>query len=133
MMQAPIFLEVEEVLAIHQDQIARYGGSVGVRDMGLVESAVSTPAASYFGEFVHNDLAEMAAAYLFYLVKNHAVIDGNKRVGAAAADVFLDMNGFELVNDEPAFSDLVLAVATGTADKQAVADFIRARMRPLQD
>jgi death on curing protein len=107
-MQNPIFLTVEEVLAIHQDQIARYGGSMGVRDMGLVESAVSTPAASYFGEFVHKD-------------------------GAAAADVFLDMNGMELVNEEPAFSDLVLAVATGTADKQAVTAFIRAHMRPLQD
>ena len=132
-MQNPIFLSVEEVLAIHQDQIARYGGSMGVRDMGLMESAVSTPAASYFGEFVHKDLAEMAAAYLFYLVKNHAFIDGNKRVGAAAADVFLDLNGFELVNEEPAFSDLVLAVATGTADKHAVTEFIRAHMRPLQE
>jgi death-on-curing protein len=133
MMQSPIFLAVEEVLAIHQDQIARHGGSMGVRDMGLVESAVSTPAAAYFGEFVHKDLPEMAAAYLFYLVKNHAFIDGNKRVGAAAADVFLDMNGFELVNEEPAFSDLVLAVASGTADKQAVTAFVRAHMRPLHE
>ncbi len=117
----------------NQDLITRYGGSPGVREMALVESAVSTPAASYFGELVHKDLAEMSAAYLFYLVKNHAFIDGNKRVGAAAADVFLDMNGFELRNEEPAFSELVLAVARGKADKQTVTEFIRAHMQLLQE
>jgi death-on-curing protein len=132
-MPSPVFLTVEEVLAIHEDQIARYGGSTGVRDIGLVESAVSTPTASYFGELVHKDLAEIAAAYLFYLVKNHAFIDGNKRVGAAAADVFLDMNGFELRNEEPAFSDLVLAVARGEADKLAVTEFIRTHIQPLEE
>jgi death on curing protein len=130
-MGAPIFLTVDEVIEIHQDQIARFGGSAGIRDMGLLESAVHAPAASFGGQHVHADLFEMAAADLFHLVKNHAFVDGNKRVGAAAADIFLQLNGWDLENDEPAFSDLVLAVATGAADKKAVADFLRARSRGL--
>jgi death on curing protein len=131
MMKTPIFLTVEEVLEIHQDQIARYGGSPGVRDMGLLESAVKAPAATYGGEYLNNDLFEMAAAYLLYLVKNHAFIDGNKRVATVAADIFLNMNGLELQPDEPAFSDLVLAIATDTADKHAAAEFFRSRSRPV--
>jgi death-on-curing protein len=131
MMDAPIFLSIEEVVEIHQDQVARYGGSPGIRDRALLESAVHAPAASFGGQYVHGDLFAMAAAYLFHLVKNHAFADGNKRVGAAAADVFLQLNGWDLANDEPAFSDLVLAVATGTADKGVVADYLRTRSSSL--
>jgi death-on-curing protein len=130
-MSAPIFLTVDEVIEIHQDQIARFGGSPGIRDRGLLESAVEAPAASFGGQYFHADVFEMAAAYLFHLVKNHAFVDGNKRVGAAAADVFLQLNGWDLANDEPAFSELVLATATDVADKVAVAAFLRARSTPL--
>ena len=130
-MTAPIFLTVDEVIDIHQDQITRFGGSPGIRDLGLLESAVAAPAASFGGQSAHADEFEMAAAYLYHLVKNHAFVDGNKRVGAAAADVFLQMNGWDLENDEPAFSDLVLAVATDQADKATVAEFFRVRSRRL--
>lgn len=114
-----VFLTVEEVFEIHQDQIARYGGATGVRDVGLLGSAVQAPAASFGGQYLHDGLFEMAAAYLFHLVKNHAFVDGNKRVGTAAALTFLLLNGVGVREDEPALSDLVLAVAkdkAGTAD-----------------
>jgi death-on-curing protein len=125
-MQTPVFLTVEEVLQIHEDQIANYGGSPGLRDLGLLESAVDAPGAAFGGGFFYNDPFEMAAALLFALVKNHAFVDGNKRVGAAAALVFLSLNGIGIREDEPALSDLVLAVASGGAERNSVARYLRA-------
>lgn len=123
------FLTLGEVVAIHQDQIRRYGGSAGVRDWGLLKSAVAMPAAMFGGQFLHGDLTEMAAAYLFHLVSNHPFIDGNKRVGAAAADVFLALNGWELTAKEDAYADLVISVAAGKTGKSEVAEFIRANAK----
>jgi len=127
-MEPVLLLTVEEVLAIHDDQIERYGGSAGVRDTNLLESAVNAVAASFGGERLHTGLVEMAGAYLYYLVKDHPFVDGNKRVGAGAASVFLKMNGIELNATEPEFGDLVLAVAQGKADQAVVGEFIRAHI-----
>lgn len=124
----PLFLTLDEVVAIHRDQIERYGGSLGVRDWGLLKSAVAMPAATFGGHFLHGDLCEMAAAYLFHLVQNHPFIDGNKRVGAAASDVFLTLNDLQLVADEDEFADFVLSVARGETSKSAAAEFFRARV-----
>lgn len=77
----PVFLSLDEVLEIHEQQIERYGGSAGLRDAALLESAVATPQATFGGEFLHGSIPAMAAAYLFHLCQNHALIDGNKRVG----------------------------------------------------
>jgi death-on-curing protein len=121
----PHFLSLAEVLEIHQDQIARYGGDPGIRDMGLLKSALGMPLATFGGEFLHTDIFEMAAAYLFHLVKNHPFIDGNKRVGAVAAIVFLALNGYEFDAPEEDFADMVLAVARGELDKAEVAVAIR--------
>ena len=121
----PHFLTLAEVLEIHQDQIARYGGDPGFRDMGLLKSALGMPAATFGGEFLHTDMFEMAAAYLYHLVKNHPFIDGNKRVGAVAAIVFLALNGYEFNAPEEEFADMVLAVARGELDKAEVAVTIR--------
>lgn len=129
-MEAPLLLTVEDILEVHRSEIERFGGSLGVRDMNLLESAVNAPAATFGGEPLHKDLFEMAGAYLFYLVCNHPFIDGNKRAGAAAASAFLKMNGWKLEADEPEFGDLVLVVAQGQADKNAVIDFIRAHAKP---
>jgi death-on-curing protein len=120
----PTFLELEEVLLIHTDQIERYGGRSGVRDLGLLESALAVPRAGSGGEYFHVSLHEMAAAYLFHLVKNHPFIDGNKRVGALAGYVFLRMNGTELDCTNSELARMVLDVAQGKADKAAVAVFI---------
>ena len=122
----PTFLTLDEIVAIHQDQIARYGGSDGVRDWGLLQSAIAMPAVTFGGHFLHCDPCEMAAAYLFHIVRNHPFIDGNKRVGAAAAYVFLALNDVRLVADNDAYADVVLSVARGETPKSAVAEFFRA-------
>ncbi len=72
------FLTLEDALALHASRIARYGGSLGLRDLGLLESALAVPSATFGGQFLHGSLSEMAAAYLFHLVKNHPFVDGNK-------------------------------------------------------
>ena len=121
----PEFLRVDEILRVHQDQIERYGGHASIREADLLLSAIAMPQASVDGKFLHHDLFEMAAAYLFHIVQNHPFVDGNKRTGAAAALVFLDMNGLQLEVDEDALVDLVLAVAQGEADKARIAEFLR--------
>jgi death-on-curing protein len=73
----PVFLSLGDVIEIHRDQIARYGGDPGIRDLGLLQSAVAIPAAGFGGRFLHTDLFEMAAAYLFHISQNHPFIDGN--------------------------------------------------------
>ena len=121
----PLFLGLEEVIAIHRDQIERYGGSAGIRDMGLLESAVAMPAAGFGGQYLHQNLYEMAAAYLFHIVQNHPFVDGNKRAGAVAAIVFLKMNGIEVEAEEDDLEAMVLSVAKGEADKADAARFFR--------
>ncbi len=120
-----MFLTLDEVIAIHRDQIERYGGSEGVRDMGLLESALAMPSAGFGGEFAHVGLHEMAAAYLFYLVMNHPFVDGNKRVAAATADVFLALNGLYLTATEDDYVTIVLDVVQGTSTKLEVSGFFR--------
>lgn len=123
-MADPRFLSVEEVIEIHADQIARYGGRPGVRDVELLQSAIGMPAAGFGEHYLHADLYEMAAAYLYHIVQNHPFIDGNKRTGAMAAFVFLKMNGLTLVVAESVFEKIVLKVAQGQIRKNAIAKFL---------
>lgn len=125
----PIFLSFEEVIEIHRDQIERHGGSPGIRDMGLLQSAVAMPQASFGGQLLHADLFEMAAAYLFHIVQNHAFLDGNKRVGAAAAMVFLELNSAEVKITNEALAETVLAVAQGKLGKPAATECLRKHSR----
>ena len=122
------FLTVDDVLSLHANQVARYGGDRGVRDLGLLESAVAQPRVSFGGELLHGDIFAMAAAYLFHLVQNHPFIDGNKRVGAVAALVFLDLNGIEIAAPEGSLHDLTISVATGQAGKPEIAGFLRSHV-----
>ncbi|MCA8996692.1 MAG: type II toxin-antitoxin system death-on-curing family toxin [Planctomycetaceae bacterium] len=119
------FLSSGDVLFAHWDQIQRYGGDPGVRDLGLLESALSQPIASFEGQWLHQFPFEMAAAYLYHLVQNHPFVDGNKRTGAVAALLFLELNGMEFNAPAGALYDITMAVANGQADKQAVAEFLR--------
>ncbi len=125
----PVFLSLAEVLEIHRDQIERYGGHAGLRDLGLLQSALAMPAAGFGGRYLHGDLLEMAAAYLFHIVQNHPFIDGNKRTGTVAAIVFLSLNGIELEADETQLEKLVIDVAKGKVGKNTVADFLRKNLR----
>jgi death-on-curing protein len=120
-MLEPTFLTIEDVAAIHLNQIDLYGGSAGVRDRGVLESALAQPQATYAGQFLHADLFDMAAAYLFHVVQNHPCIDGNKRAGTVAALVFLDINGIQVNAEQDELVDLVLAVAQGKLSKDAIA------------
>lgn len=122
---APEFLTREDVLLIHRDQIARYGGSPHTRDMGLLDSAIEMPRAMYGGQYLHADIFEMAGAYVFHIVKNHPFTDGNKRTGIVAGLVFLDINGIELDIEEMALYEFVISIAQGDLDKAVIAKFLR--------
>lgn len=119
------FLTQEQALFIHAEQIAAFGGSPGVRDLALLDSALAQPQATFFGKFLHADLHEMAAAYLFHIAKNHPFVDGNKRVAAEAALVFLQMNGLADTASDELIANLTLAVAAGQLNKSDVALFFR--------
>jgi len=129
-MKDPLFLRLHEIIEIHSDQIARYGGSHGIRDMGLLRSAVAMPISSFGGQFLHSDLFEMAAAYLYHLVKNHAFVDGNKRVATVAALVFLELNKNEVDADDTEFERLVLDVIENKCSKSGVVEFLRQNSKP---
>ncbi len=128
-MRPPAFLDLQEVLEIHRDQISRYGGSPGVRDMGSLESALAVPRSGGFGRYFHGDLFEMAAAYLYHIVLNHPFVDGNKRVGTAAALVFLFMNGVRVRMANESLVDLVTDVARGETSKSGIAETLRRHAR----
>lgn len=113
-----IHLSVEIVRDIHTAVLAAFGGAAGVRDAALLESAVAAPRASFGGRSVFADLAEVAAAYLFYLCRNHPFVDGNKRTAMAAAIVFLRLNGIEPAADGDAWEALVLDVAASRLDRE---------------
>lgn len=123
----PEFLQVSDLLRLHADQIHRYSGEPGVRDLGLLESAIAQPQASFSGQFFHDDIFEMAAAYLFHIANNHPFVDGNKRAGAVAALVFLDLNGWGVEAAPGEIYELTLALATGQAGKAEAAEFFRQR------
>ena len=119
------FLTLDEVMDIHRDQIERYGGMLGVRDLELLESAIAAPQSGFGDQYLHGDLFEMASAYLFHVVQNHPFLDGNKRVGIAAALTFLELNGVETKIPNQVLVATVLAVAQGKTEKSAIAAFFR--------
>jgi death on curing protein len=129
----PVFLSLDEVLEIHEQQIERYGGSAGLRDPAGLESAVATPQATFGGEFLHASIPAMAAAYLFHLCQNHAFVDGNKRVGANAAITFLLMNDWDTTFGEQELVDLVLSVASGRIKKQELIGIFESRCKPFEE
>ena len=122
----PLFLDADDVLEIHAAQLEVYGGGAGLRDRGLLESAVAQPQSSFDGELVHEGLFAMAAAYLFHIVSNHPFVDGNKRTGMLAAVVFLDVNGVGIEHPSEALYALTMGVAEGRIEKRAVAEQLEA-------
>ena len=122
----PIFLELADVLIVHVDQIERYGGKAGVRDIGLLQSAIAMPQGSFGGEWLHRDLYEMAAAYAFHLCRNHPFFDGNKRTALACALVFLELNGISLNDPENRLHQAMLDVVSGSLGKLGFVDVLRA-------
>jgi len=124
-----VFLTLDEVLALHADQIERYGGRPGIREIGLLQSALGVPAATFEGRFLHGSLHEMAAAYLFHLVRDHPFIDGNKRTGLAALLAFLGLNSYWLDADPKELEKFVRSVAAGKISKAEIAVFVQRHIR----
>ena len=123
-MQTPKFLEITDILEIHQILINRFGGMSGIRDEGLLESALSQPQATFFGELLHPTIHEQAAAYLYHIAKNHPFLDGNKRTAYGAMEAFLRFNGYNLELSDEQVYNMVMQVAQGEMSKEALASLL---------
>lgn len=119
-MPTPKFLNQALVLKIHSQQIDTFGGSHGIRDQGLVESALAQPKASFSGELLHSTIYAQAAAYLYHLIMNHPFVDGNKRTALAAMDTFIRLNGYSLILKNTEIYEIVLKVAKSEMSKEAL-------------
>lgn len=117
------FITVANVLTLHEKLLNQFGGAHGVRDMGLLESALAQPQSSFGGIFLHKNIYEMAAAYAFHIIKDHAFIDGNKRTGLLCALVFLEMHGYVVDAQEELIYNLTISIANSGASKEEIASF----------
>lgn len=127
-----LYLSVAQVLALHDALVRRFGGVLALRDRGLLEAAVARPAMTFGGDDLYPDLAGKAAALMNSLVLNHPFVDGNKRVGAAAAEFFVECNGQAVHATDVEFEELSLAGATGAVGVEALAIWFRQRLRPTE-
>ena len=125
-------LTLDMVQEIHAAAIAQFGGAAGVRELALLESAVAAPQASFGGESPYRDLPEVAAAYLFYLCKNHPFMDGNKRAALGACLVFLRLNDYEPQPDGPEWEDLTMAIAANQLDREQATERLRKLVKPME-
>lgn len=125
------FLTLDEAMLIHAESMAKFGGSQGLRDVHLLQSAMAMPASGFGGDYLHEFPHGMAAAYLFHVAANHPFIDGNKRTALMCALMFLDVNGYVLAVEKPIAQDMVLAVASGQMEKNEVAAFFERHVRPV--
>ncbi len=123
-----VWIDPQVLRAAHDEQLAEHGGAAGVRDEGLFESALARPRnLALYGD---PDVAALAASYGVGLARNHAFVDGNKRVAFVAVELFLMLNGHDLVADDASCVMTMLAVASGDMDEQAFAAWLRARLEP---
>ena len=130
MISEPLFLTVDEVQDLHDDQLRRFGGAAGVRDLGALKSAVATPASTFDGKLLHTDLFHMAAAYAFHIAENQPFVDGNKRAALNAALVFLDINGWLVADPEMHLYDAMIAISSRALDKRGLAELLRSLAQP---
>lgn len=132
-MLTPKFIPLEIVIKIHNDQIKEYGGCDGIRDQGLLESALAQPEATFDGQLLHPNLAAQAAAYLFSLVKNHPFIDGNKRTAFEVMVTFLRVNAHTLTLSQDEAYQLVIDIAESKLDKKAITAYLEMAISPQND
>jgi death-on-curing protein len=120
-----VFLSLEDVMIIHSSTIEQEGGMEGMRDHGLLDAAVAMPRQQFGGAYLHEDLAAMAAAYLFHIAQNHPFLDGNKRAAVMAAFVFLDKNSIELTVSPKNLEVVTRQVAAGKMAKDELIRWMR--------
>lgn len=126
------YLNIEEVITLHEYAIQRFGGLLGVRDRGRLEAAIAAPQQTMFGDELYPDIWSKAAIVILLLIKNHPFIDGNKRVGLYAMLRFLEINGYtfsEISNDE--LYEFTLKVATSSLDKDDIAAWLKTYVRKI--
>lgn len=124
-MTDPDFLTLEDVMLLHEAQLARYGGGDGVCDADALESAVAMAQQTFDGRFVHEDLFVVAAAYAFHIAQSQSFVDGNKRTGLLAAVVFLDLNGITILGPDERLYEAMIAIAERRLDKVGLARLLR--------
>ena len=124
-MESPTFLTLAEVIDIHNNQIELYGGQNGVRDFGLLQSALAQPEASFAGQWLHEDIFLMASAYAFHICQNHPFFDGNKRTALASALIFLELNSVSLDDPKGKLLEAMLSMAKGALSKQQFAEILK--------
>ena len=127
-MPEPAWIDLEVVLAIHDEQLAEHGGQSGVRDRGLLESAMARPR----NQFAHGErsITRLAASYAFGLSRNHPFLDGNKRTSVVVAELFLELNGSELTATDAECVTTSLQLAAGELTEEQLADWIAAHLAP---
>lgn len=125
------FLEISEVLHLHDAILAQSGGLQGVRDMGGLESALAQPQMSMFGEELYPSIAEKAGILGFSIILNHPFLDGNKRIGHATMEVFLLLNGYEIAASVDEQESIILRVAAGDMTKETFTDWLKTKIKPF--
>lgn len=128
-----VTLSVAQVLALHEELMTSFGGRRGLRDRGALESATARPSMTFDGEDLYPDLAAKVATLMHSLVANHPFVDGNKRVGAAAAELVVEVNGHRLRADDADLVEITFAVARGEVSAEALAIWFRQRLEPVED
>lgn len=119
------FITIDDAKDIYNGLIQKYGGTYGIRDEGLLDSAINTPLATFSSQYLHYDIYEMASAYAYHIIKNHPFVDGNKRAGIAIAIIFLDINDIEIEMTNEELYELTIKIATSEISKQEIADTFR--------
>jgi death-on-curing protein len=119
------FIPKKVILYFHEQLIQIYGGSPGIRDESLLNSAIQQPKSSFDGNYLHNSIFEMASAYGFHLCKNHPFIDGNKRVALAAMDTFLQNNGYEISASEKETYKIIIELSAENLSKSELTQWLK--------
>lgn len=122
------YLALDEVLGLHELVLDQSGGAGGIRDLGAVDSAVAQPQMTFDGEDLYPSLADKASALAFSLVRNHPFVDGNKRIGHAALEVFLILNGYEIDASTDEQEETILRLAAGQLSRADLRDWLQAHM-----
>lgn len=128
-----LFLTIDDILILHELQLERYGGAVGIRDRSLLESAIHMPQASFGGAFMHTNIFEMAAAYAFHIAENQPFVDGNKRTALAAALVFLDWHHVDVNDPGEELYQAMIGLANKRLDKAGLAKLFKKLSTQLQE
>jgi death-on-curing protein len=119
------FLTLAEIIEIHKNQLSNYGGEEGIRDISLLSSAIAMPKSTFEGNYLHKDLFEMAAAYVYHISQNHPFVDGNKRTALVSGLIFLDFNNIYLDDPKEELYKMMMNTASGKMNKNKIAEILR--------